>query len=93
AFKRLNGWLKERNILVNYTEEASYHIYEVGFKPGFGARPLKRAMRKEVMLPISKLMLKDKIKKDHVIDVGFEDNKLVFIATKKEQTDKKQGDR
>jgi len=83
AFRRLNEWLKDKDIHVDYTSDATAHIYDVGFRPGFGARPLKRAMRKEVMLPISKLMLKDKIKKSHTIKVDFKDGKLTFSATKK----------
>jgi len=83
AFDRVNGWLKDRNIEVTFTKRAAEYIYDVGFKPGFGARPLKRAMRKEVMLPISRLMLKDKIKGDCTIRIGLKGKELIFDAKKK----------
>lgn len=84
AFRKLNEWTNEKNIDVKYTDNVVKYLYNVGFSPGYGARPLKRAMKKEVMLPISKYMLKEGMRKDCVISIDCVDNKLIFEATKKE---------
>lgn len=83
AFRRMNTWLKDKNVNVTYTKKACEYIYDVGFKPGYGARPLKRAMRKEVMLPISRIMLKDKMRTDCTVRVGFRGGALTFDTKKK----------
>lgn len=82
AFAKLNRWLEERNLVVKYNVSVKNYIYDVGFIEGFGARPLNRAMKKHVILPISKLMLKDKVKGDSTITVTIKDGKLKFNAKK-----------
>jgi len=84
AFRKLNEWTNEKNIDIKYTDNVIEYLYKVGFSSGFGARPLKRAMKKEIMLPISKYMLKDGMKKDCVINIDCIDNKLTFEIEKKE---------
>jgi hypothetical protein len=83
AFNQLNEWLSKNNVKVKYTQDVVEYIYSKGFKPGFGARPLKRTMKKEVYLPISKIMLTDKVKKDSIVSIKVSGDKLVFSAKQK----------
>ncbi len=91
AFEKLNGWLKERKITVKYNEAVKNYIYSVGFKEGFGARPLNRAMKRYVMLPISKVMLNDKVKGDVIVTVTVKKNELNFTTKSNKKAPAKKG--
>lgn len=90
AFKQLNEWLGEKGANIVYTKKAADYIYSIGFKPEYGARPLKRAMRKEIMLPVSKLMLQNKSLSNCTIKVGFDGEKLTFEIKNKTASSKKE---
>ncbi len=49
--------LAERNIALDLTQAARQHLVRVGNDPAYGARPLKRAIQKEVETPIAKQLL------------------------------------
>ena len=49
--------LAERKVKVELTEAAKAHLVKVGFDPVFGARPLKRAIQREVANPLSSKIL------------------------------------
>lgn len=88
AFDKLNSWLEQKNVKVEYNAAVREHIYDLGFIEGYGARPLNRAMKKYVMLPISKLMLKDKVRNDAVIKISVKKNELDFVVKKPKATKK-----
>lgn len=91
AFDKLNGWLEDRKITVKYSAAVKDYIYSVGFKEGFGARPLNRAMKRYVMLPISKVMLDDKVKKDVTVTVTVKKNELNFTTKSNKKAPAKKG--
>lgn len=80
AFDKLNTWLKERSIKVEYGKKVREYIYDVGFIDGFGARPLNRAMKRHVMLPISKLMLKNSVRENATIKITVKNKELNFTV-------------
>lgn len=84
AFKRVNEWLADRNVEVVCSDDAAEYIYKEGFTPGFGARPLKRAMKKEVMIPISRAMLKEKKRDNCIITLLIENGNIEFNFEAKE---------
>ena len=53
--------LAERRITLDVTEAARAHLARVGYDPGFGARPLKRVIQKEVETPVARLMVAGKL--------------------------------
>ncbi len=63
--------LKGQNIVLFLTPEAKKEIARRGFDPKYGARPLRRAIQREIETPISQLLLKgefgqgDRIKVDY----------------------------
>jgi ATP-dependent Clp protease ATP-binding subunit ClpB len=59
--ERLRPRLAERNIGLEVTEAASLHLVRVGYDPTYGARPLKRAIQKEIETPLARLILKGEI--------------------------------
>jgi hypothetical protein len=78
AFDKLNKWLSKNNVVVHYSDDVLEYVYNKGFRPGFGARPLKRTMKKEVFLPISKLMLDNKARSNCSITAKVSNGVLVF---------------
>lgn len=58
----LTDRLAEQGITLTFTQEVSEKIAEEGFDPIYGARPLKRAIRKLVEDPLSSMILEGKIK-------------------------------
>jgi ATP-dependent Clp protease ATP-binding subunit ClpB len=59
--ERLRGRLAERHIVLELTEEAREYLAATGYDPQYGARPLKRAIQKELETPLGKLLLKGEI--------------------------------
>jgi ATP-dependent Clp protease ATP-binding subunit ClpC len=53
-------------------EATKVHLAEVGYDRTFGARPLRRAIQRELETPLSKRLLKADIKPDHTVVVGFD---------------------
>jgi ATP-dependent Clp protease ATP-binding subunit ClpB len=62
--KKVENRLKDRGIHIDITPEALKWIASKGFDPVYGARPLKRAIQREVETPVAKDILAGKIKKD-----------------------------
>jgi ATP-dependent Clp protease ATP-binding subunit ClpB len=54
--------LSERRIALEMTEGAKMHLARVGYDPVFGARPLKRAIQREVETPVARLIVAGKTK-------------------------------
>jgi len=59
--ERLQGRLGERNIRLKLTDAARRHLVHTGADPNYGARPLKRAIQKEIETPVGRLLLKGAI--------------------------------
>jgi ATP-dependent Clp protease ATP-binding subunit ClpB len=54
---RLQARLQDRKITLQLTEAARKYLVEVGYEPAFGARPLKRAIQREIETPLARLLL------------------------------------
>lgn len=52
--------LQEQNITIELTPEAEEYIAETGYDPVYGARPLKRAIQKELENPLARKILEGK---------------------------------
>jgi ATP-dependent Clp protease ATP-binding subunit ClpB len=55
--ERVAKRLTDRKVTLNLDESAKDYLAEVGYDPSFGARPLKRAIQKELLDPLSRLLL------------------------------------
>ncbi|BDC50344.1 chaperone protein ClpB [Bryobacterales bacterium F-183] len=67
----LRARLAERRIELELSEEARQHLVRVGYDPTYGARPLKRAIQKEIETPLARKILSG--------DVS--DGKRIYIDT------------
>jgi ATP-dependent Clp protease ATP-binding subunit ClpB len=59
--EHLRARLAERKITLQLTDDARQHLVRVGFDPTYGARPLKRAIQRELETPLAKMILEGKI--------------------------------
>jgi ATP-dependent Clp protease ATP-binding subunit ClpB len=60
--ERLRSRLAERRITLELSEDAKAHLAMSGYDPVYGARPLKRAIQREIETPLSRLILKGEVR-------------------------------
>jgi ATP-dependent Clp protease ATP-binding subunit ClpB len=80
---QLNGLRKrldERHIRLTLTEAALTHLVATGYDPIYGARPLKRAIQKQVETRLGRLIIAGKIHDGQEVVVGLDagGNELTF---------------
>ena len=70
--ERLRARLAERHITLELTEKAREHLAAVGYDPSYGARPLKRAIQKELETPLGRLLLKGDVQDEQTVNVDYD---------------------
>lgn len=84
--------VKERGISVSLQEKAKNFLAQKGYDPAFGARPLKRAIQKWLVNPLSKMLISGELQDgDSVkVDADFGSDILTLQKSKrKSATDEK----
>src|SRR5450755_2185196 len=76
--KVLEARLEKMEMKLDISSAAVSQIAKAGFDPVFGARPLKRAIQREIENPVSKLILEGRFGPKDVIPVGYERGRFVF---------------
>jgi ATP-dependent Clp protease ATP-binding subunit ClpC len=86
--KEVQERMSEHGLTVELTTEARKWLSNKGYDPGFGARPLRRALQKYVESPLSVSLLSGEFQPHAHIMVGVDAAKdqLVFTAVEKEQS-------
>jgi ATP-dependent Clp protease ATP-binding subunit ClpB len=75
---RLRARLAERRITLELTDEAKTHLATAGYDPVYGARPLKRAIQREIENPLSRRILKGEVKDNTVVRVEISGGAITF---------------
>ena len=60
--ERLRARLAERHMKLKLSDAAKLHLVHTGYDPVYGARPLKRAIQKQVETPISRLIIQGAVR-------------------------------
>lgn len=76
--QRLEQRLVERKLALKLSDEGLDWLAQVGYDPVYGARPLKRAIQRELETPIAKAILRGEFHEGDTIYVGVENERLVF---------------
>lgn len=79
--RRLARRLEDRKLKLRFSQNAKKYLVSVGYDPLFGARPLKRAIRKYVEDPLAMELLEGTFKEDAVILVDADPNGIVFTTS------------
>ncbi len=74
----LRNLLRAQGIELEMAIEAKKKIFEMGYDPLFGARPIRRTIMRELENPISKKILSDEFKEGDTILVDFNGKEFVF---------------
>ncbi|HBY76590.1 MAG TPA: ATP-dependent chaperone ClpB, partial [Cyanobacteria bacterium UBA11148] len=76
--QRLEKRLAERKMSLKLSEAAVDFLADIGYDPVFGARPLKRAIQRELETQIAKSILRGQFNDGDTIFVDVENERLVF---------------
>ncbi|MGA2192435.1 MAG: ATP-dependent chaperone ClpB [Nitrospirota bacterium] len=74
----LRKHLSEKKISVELTPSAKEMLAAVGYDPAYGARPLKRAIQREILNPLAMKILDGQFKEGDTVLVDVEDGRLSF---------------
>ena len=80
----VHALLKHNNIELRVTQDAIHYIAQEGYDPQFGARPVKRAIQRLLLNPLSKTIIAGKVNQNLPVVVELRNGQLVF---KNEQSD------
>ncbi|MEG4515308.1 MULTISPECIES: AAA family ATPase [unclassified Microcoleus] len=76
--KRIERLLAEQKITLELSDAAKNHITDVGYDPVYGARPLKRAIQRELENPLANKILENAFVEGDTIAIDCENNTLQF---------------
>jgi len=76
--QRVIDRLAKQNIHLTVTDDTTRHLADAGFDPVFGARPLKRAIQKHLLDPLSLAVLEGNFKEGDHITAQLKGGKVVF---------------
>ena len=82
--KRLSVRLEERDLTLELTDAAKKRLMELGWEPSLGARPLRRAVQREIEDKISEQILQGELKNSSHITVDFVGGEFVFVSNVRE---------
>lgn len=73
--------LKENMIKIDFSEEAVKELALEGYDPQFGARPVKRVIKRRVLNELSKALLSNSLSTDKTILVDYKEGEYVFLQS------------
>ena len=77
----LKALAQEKGIQLHLEKELIRHIADKGWEPSYGARPVRRAIQREVIHPLSRFLLKGEYGKE--LCLGLDKNRKLLIQEKK----------
>jgi ATP-dependent Clp protease ATP-binding subunit ClpB len=80
---RLRKLLADRRISIELDERARAHLADVGYDPVYGARPLKRAIQRELQNPLATMILQGQVGDGDTVRVGAGPSGLVIKGREK----------
>ncbi|MEL6399020.1 MAG: ATP-dependent chaperone ClpB [Cyanobacteria bacterium J06626_4] len=78
--QRIEKRLADQKLSLSLSKAAIDHIAQVGYDPVYGARPLKRAIQKELENPIATKILEEAFPEGSLVQVSLQSGKLVFAC-------------
>src|SRR5690606_3880035 len=70
--------LAERRLTIEVSDAAKDHLVAIGYEPALGARPLKRAILREVQDPLAEALLSGQYTEADTVRVDLNEDKLTF---------------
>ena len=79
--QHLQSRLSERDIEIEFSEQALEFLGNAGFDPTYGARPLRRAIQTYVEDPLAKALLAGEYVNGDLIKINLQEDRLTFSKT------------
>ncbi len=76
--QRVAQMLSSQDFELKVTDSAIATLAEAGYDPEFGARPVKRAIQRDILNALSKQLLAGTVTKDHPITIDSTDGVITF---------------
>ena len=76
--KRLQARLSERKVSIELSERAFDALAESGCDIAYGARPLKRALQRQLENPLAKYLLSTPVEEGGVIHADWQNGEMIF---------------
>lgn len=80
----LSSRLAEKSLTIKIEQKAKEYLVERGYNPAFGARPMRKLIRKEIEDPLAMEILSNKNNELDTVYIDCEDKKLVIKLIKDE---------
>ncbi len=74
--------LAEKNITLEFTNDAKARLATIGYDPTYGARPLKRTIQKYVINVLSEKLLSNEIAEGDTVEIGTDHRGMIEFVTK-----------
>jgi ATP-dependent Clp protease ATP-binding subunit ClpB len=72
----------DKNITLEFTDEAKERLATIGYDPSYGARPLKRIIQKYVINTLSEKLLSGNVVEGDFVEIGTDNRGMIEITTK-----------
>jgi ATP-dependent Clp protease ATP-binding subunit ClpC len=79
---RVGQLVTAQDMDIEFGDDVVRKIADIGYEPEFGARPMRRAIQKEIENKLSELMLKDEFSEGDKIKAKVEDGEIAFEKLK-----------
>ena len=76
--EELRKRLESQGYNLSFLQKVKETIAKFGYNPEYGARPIRRAISDLIEDPLSEAILAGTIKKNEVLNITFDQNKIVF---------------
>lgn len=75
---RMKKYLRDRQVDIELSDSARGYLAENGYDPLYGARPLKRAIQKEILNPLATKLLDGTFRNGDLIRADLQGDRIVF---------------
>ena len=82
--------IKNKEISIKISASLRKYIADIGFDPFFGARPLRRAIQREIVDLLVEMYLKEELKEGQKLKLEYRSKKIRFINLSEQLDDSKQ---
>lgn len=83
--EKINARFVERKIKISFDDSVKEYLTKVGYDETFGARPLKRAIQKEVLDKIALHIISNKIKEGDTVIVKYDEKEGIKFEVKESE--------
>ncbi|WP_295820180.1 ATP-dependent chaperone ClpB [uncultured Deinococcus sp.] len=70
--------LAERRVTLHLSDAAKARLAQIGYDPAFGARPLKRAISREIETPLAREILQGHVPESSTLNVDYDGSRFQF---------------